>query len=238
MKPLVSAKCISVDFPIFDSSQRSLKKKLLRFSTGGRIVNDVNQHLVVHALSDVSLQFEEGARVGLVGHNGSGKTTLLRVLSGVYVPNRGHLLVRGRIASLLDVTMGLDLDATGFENIYLRGMMEGLKPRYIKSKVDDIAEFSELGEYLNMPVRTYSSGMILRLAFAISTNVSADVLIMDEWLSVGDKSFAVKAEKKLQQLVADAAILVIASHDPELISKLCNRRISLDQGRVVADEWL
>jgi len=148
------------------------------------------------------------------------------------------LLVQGRIASLLDVTMGLDPDATGFENIYLRGILDGLKPVRIRSKIDEIAEFSELGEYLNLPVRTYSSGMMLRLAFAISTSVEADILIMDEWLSVGDQSFSIKASKRLDELIGKTSILVIASHDHVLINRVCNRKLQLMNGRIVADELL
>ena len=132
--------------------------------------------------------------------------------------------------------MGLDPDATGFENIYLRGILEGLKPSQIKARTDDIADFSELGDFLNLPIRTYSSGMMLRLAFAISTSVDADILIMDEWLSVGDVEFCTKAEKRLETLVEKASILVVASHDPGLIQRVCNRQIHLEHGRIVSDE--
>lgn len=236
MSTSIIAKEIAVEFPIYENSHRSLKKAVLNLSTGGKIGQDAGHHSIVTALDNLSFSFEEGARVGLFGHNGSGKTTLLRVLSGVYSPVRGHFKVQGKIASLLDVSMGLDPDATGFENIYLRGILDGLKPAKIREKIDEIADFSELGEYLNLPVRTYSSGMMLRLAFAISTSVEADILIMDEWLSVGDAGFASKAAKRLETLVGKAAILVIASHDPGLIARVCNRKICLEHGRIVSDE--
>ena len=236
MSTSIVAKNIAVDFPIYENSHRSLKKAVLSMSTGGRIGHDAGRHAVVTALDGLSFNFEEGARVGLVGHNGSGKTTLLRVLSGVYAPNRGDFKIQGRVASLLDVSMGLDPDATGFENIYLRGILDGLKPKVIRGKIDEIADFSELSEYLNLPVRMYSSGMMLRLAFAISTSVEADILIMDEWLSVGDASFTAKAAQRMEKLVGKAAILVVASHDPALISRVCNRKISLEHGRIVSDE--
>ena len=132
--------------------------------------------------------------------------------------------------------MGLDQDATGFENIYLRGILDGLTPSHIRSKIDEIADFTELGDYLNLPVRTYSSGMMLRLAFAISTSIEADILIMDEWLSVGDQSFSAKAAKRLDDLVGKAAILVVATHDPALIDRVCNRKIGLEHGRIISDE--
>ena len=209
---------------------------MLNLSTGGKIGQDAGKHAIVTSLTSINFQFEAGSRVGLLGHNGSGKTTLLRVLSGVYAPVRGELKVIGSIASLLDVSMGLDPDATGFENIYLRGILDGLNPAKIRSKIDEIADFSELGDYLNLPVRTYSSGMMLRLAFAISTSIEADIIIMDEWLSVGDAAFSAKAALRLEKLVGKAAILVVASHDPALIARICNRKITLEHGRIISDE--
>lgn len=238
MNALIDARGVTVEFPIYENSHRSLKKKVLNLSTGGKIGSDAGKHPVVRALDQINFTLQHGERVGLTGHNGSGKTTLLRVLSGVYAPVHGLLNVRGKIASLLDVSMGLDPDATGFENIYLRGIMDGLKPSVIRAKVDDIAEFTELGEYLNLPVRTYSSGMMLRLAFAISTSVEADILIMDEWLSVGDAQFSAKAADRLERLVSKAGILVIASHDPKLIERVCTRRIHLEHGKLVSDEMV
>jgi len=232
----IVARNIFVEFPIYENSHRSLKKAVLNLTTGGKIGQDAGRHAIVKAIDDLSFDFVEGDRVGLVGHNGSGKTTLLRTLSGVYAPVRGELRVRGKIASLLDVSMGLDPDATGFENIYLRGILDGLKPARIRSKIDEIADFSELGDYLNLPVRTYSSGMMLRLAFAISTSVEADILIMDEWLSVGDADFSVKAAQRLEGLVGKAAVLVVASHDPALVARVCNRRIMMEHGRMISDE--
>jgi lipopolysaccharide transport system ATP-binding protein len=227
---------LTVEFPIFENSHRSLKKKVLHLSTGGIIGNDAGNHPVVCALDRLDFNLKDGDRVGLVGHNGSGKTTLLRVLSGIYAPTRGSLSIKGRTASLLDVSTGVDPDATGFENIYLRGIMNGFRPSRIRDKIDEIADFTELGEYLNLPVRTYSSGMMLRLTFAISTSIDADILIMDEWLSVGDADFQEKAAKRLKALVDNASILVLASHSPDLIANVCNRKIQLEHGKIVADE--
>ncbi|GAB2896586.1 ABC transporter ATP-binding protein [Uliginosibacterium flavum] len=234
----IQAEKLCVEFPIYENSHRSLKNTVMHLSTGGRIGMNANQHPVVRALNEIDFEIREGDRVGLVGHNGSGKTTLLRVLSGVYAPVRGRLSMSGRVASLLDVSMGMDPDATGFENIYLRGIMDGLLPAIIRAKTDEIADFTGLGDYLNLPVRTYSSGMLLRLAFAISTSVEADILVMDEWLSVGDAEFSEKAQSRLDVLVSKAAILVIASHDPKLIAKVCNRRIHLEHGVILSDEKL
>jgi lipopolysaccharide transport system ATP-binding protein len=231
----IIAKEISAEFPIYENSHRSLKKAVLNLSTGGKIGHDTRNHTVVRALDGLSFDFQEGARVGLVGHNGSGKTTLLRVLSGVYAPVSGELKIQGKVVSLLDVSMGIDHDSTGFENIYLRGILDGLKPATIRSKTDEIADFTDLGDFLNLPVRTYSSGMMLRLAFAISTSIETDILIMDEWLSIGDAAFSAKAATRLDSLVSKSAILVIATHDPDLVSNLCNRRIHLEHGHIVED---
>lgn len=236
MNIVIAAHNLSVEFPIFENSHRSLKKTVMNISTGGKIGKSINRHPVITALDEINFIFEEGSRIGLLGHNGSGKTTLLRVLAGIYAPVKGSLVMQGRIASLLDVSMGLDPDATGFENIYLRGILDGLRPARIRSKVDEIAEFTELGDFLNLPVRTYSSGMMLRLAFAISTSVEADILIMDEWLSVGDQSYSSKALKRLEQLIGRSSILVLASHDQSLIDRICNRKIILEHGKIMSDE--
>jgi lipopolysaccharide transport system ATP-binding protein len=235
MQAHIYAHDVSIEFPIYETSHRSLKNTVLHMTTGGRIGNDTRKFPIVKALEGLSFEFKHGERVGLVGHNGSGKTTLLRVLSGVYAPVRGELNVQGKIASLLDVSMGLDPDATGFENIYLRGIMDGMRPAEIRSRINEIAEFTDLGEYLNLPVRTYSSGMMVRLAFAISTNVEADIILMDEWLSVGDADFRSKAEARLEAMVDNASILVIATHDPGLVERVCTRKITMEHGVIVAD---
>jgi lipopolysaccharide transport system ATP-binding protein len=232
----IRAQDVSVEFPIYENSHRSLKNRMIDITTGGRIAKDMSRHTVVTALDCINFDINHGEKVALVGHNGSGKSTLLRVLSGVYAPTHGKMSISGRTASLLDVSMGLDPDATGFENIYLRGIMDGLKPSVIRGKLDEIADFTDLGDYLNLPVRTYSSGMMLRLAFAISTSVEADILIMDEWLSVGDAEFSVKAKQRLDEMVGQASILVIATHDPALVSRICTRAIKLEHGRLVEDK--
>ena len=231
----IRAKDLVVEFPVFNNTHRSLKNAVLHATTGGRLAQSAGRTLAVRALDHLSFDFKAGDRVGLVGHNGSGKTTLLRVLAGAYEPTYGSLMLKGRVASLLDISLGMDHDATGYENIFLRGIMMGLTPREIKDKTDEIADFTDLGEYLNMPVRTYSSGMQLRLAFAVSTSVQADILIMDEWLSVGDAEFTEKASVRLTKLVESAAILVMASHSPELIAKVCNRAFRLEHGRVAEE---
>ena len=232
----IRADQVHIDFPIYENSDRSLKNLLLKRSVGGLIGVGKSEMRVVHALSGVSFEASPGDRIALLGHNGSGKTTLLRSLAGVYKPSCGHLTVLGQITSLLDVSMGLDPDATGYENIFIRGVLAGISRAEIESQVDVIATFSELGEFLSLPVRSYSSGMMLRLAFAISTNNYADILLMDEWLSVGDEGFMQKAEARLQELVSNASILVIATHDQSLANRICNRHFYLSAGQIVKEE--
>src|SRR5262245_43159422 len=188
---------VSVSFPVYNTNARSLKKSMLAMTTGGRIGTDLDDTLYVKALDSVSLVFEHGDRVGLVGHNGAGKTTLLRVLAGIYEPVGGRFYAEGRIAPMFDPMLGMDMESTGYENIVLRGLFLGLSPAEIEARIDEIAEFAELGQYLAMPVRTYSSGMAMRLAFAVSTCIDPDILLMDEWLSTGDNSFVDKAERRL-----------------------------------------
>jgi lipopolysaccharide transport system ATP-binding protein len=225
---------IVVEFPIYGGKSRSLKSAFMRTATGGLLARDAADRVVVRALDHCSFKLAQGDRVGLLGHNGSGKTTLLRVLAGVYEPSQGHVAVSGKVASMLSITLGMDMEATGLENIYLRGAIMGMRPREIDHLVDEICEFSELGDYIDMPVRTYSSGMEMRLAFAVSTSVAADIILMDEWLSVGDASFAKKAQTRLANLVEQAKILVIASHDENLIRNNCNKIMRLEHGRLIS----
>src|ERR1700687_5855669 len=229
---------IVVEFPIYGGKSRSLKNAFVRTATGGLLARDAGDRVVVRALDHCSFELAPGDRVGLMGHNGSGKTTLLRVLAGVYEPSVGTMSVSGRVAAMINITLGMDMEATGIENIYIRGAIMGMKPYEIDALLDEICDFSELGDYLDMPVRTYSSGMAMRLAFAVSTSVSADIILMDEWLSVGDASFARKAQDRLDRLIQQAKILVIATHDESLIRKNCNRILHLEHGRLVASESL
>lgn len=228
----IRAENLVVEFPIYGGMSRSFKTTMLRAATGGIIARDASDRVVVRALDRVSFELREGDRVGLLGHNGSGKSTLLRVLAGAYEPVSGSLEVRGRVAAMLNIWLGMDLEATGEENIFLRATIMGLRKREVSRLIDEIAEFAELGDYLQMPLRTYSSGMAMRLAFAVSTSVSADIILMDEWLSVGDQEFSVRAQGRLRSLVDQAKIMVLASHDEHLIASVCNKVIRLDHGAV------
>lgn len=226
---------VSVEFPIYNSSSRSLKNRVLSVATGGKIERRTDGLVVIRGLDKVSLTLHEGERVGLIGHNGSGKTTLLRVLSGIYTPTQGSAIIDGDCVSLINISLGIDPDATGRENIRIRSAIMGMDPREMTDKFDQIAEFSGLGEFLDMPFRTYSSGMQLRLAFATSTSVRPEILIMDEWLSTGDEDFKERANRRMCELVDATKILVLASHSPDLLKKNCNRVIWLEHGRVRMD---
>ena len=225
---------VSVQFPIYDADTRSLKTRLMHMTTGGHIGRDAGNRVCVEALTDVTLAFEHGDRVALVGHNGAGKTTLLRVLAGIYEPVRGTVYREGRTVPLFDIALGMNPEATGFENIGLRGRFLGLDSREIRSRIDEIAEFTELGEYLAMPVRTYSSGMMLRLAFSICTSIQPEIMLMDEWIGVGDASFLAKASQRLNDFVGRAGILVLASHSAALLEANCNKGVLMHAGKVEA----
>ncbi len=231
----IVARDLVIDFPIYGStSTRSFKKTILNAATGGILAKDASERMVVRALDHLNFEFVAGDRVGLIGHNGSGKSTLLRVLAGVYEPIGGELIAKGRINSMLSITLGLDVDSTGLENIYLRGQVMGLRKKEIDKLTDKIAEFSGIGDYLTLPMRTYSSGMSMRLAFAISTSINADIILMDEWLSVGDSDFVDKARSRMDSLVKNANIVVMASHNHNLINQQCNKIITLEHGKIVS----
>lgn len=229
----IVAERMVVEFPVYEASGRSFKTVFLKTATGGLLSVNASHQVVVRALDGLTFDLREGDRVGLVGHNGSGKSTLLRALAGAYEPVSGTLEVTGRIASMLDLWLGMNSDATGYENIFLRATIMGMRPGQIAALVDDICGFADLGDYIHMPLRTYSSGMQMRLAFAISTSVSADIILMDEWLSAGDASFAEKAQARLQRMLDKAKIFVLASHNEELIRKACNKLMRLNHGAIV-----
>ncbi len=223
---------LSVEFPMYQSSSRSLKKSILASTTRGNLARDALNRINVKALSDLNINIEQGDRVGLMGLNGSGKTTLLKVLAGVYRPSRGQLLASGRVSALLDINVGMNGELTGYENIILRGMYMGIHPREMRKCSDEIAEFTELGDYLSMPLRTYSSGMTVRLSFAIATCIAPEILLLDEWLSAGDAPFIAKAKKRMDEFVRLSSVLVLASHSMPLLEEWCTHGIWLEFGRV------
>lgn len=230
----IAADNVSVEFPLYGGGSRSLKKTLMYLGSGGRIGRDASDRVCVEALHDVSLIIEHGDRLGLIGPNGAGKTTLLRVLAGIYEPTRGIVHHTGHVVPLFNPALGMDPEATGYENITLRGMLLGLDPLEIRERTEEIAAFTELGDYLAMPVRTYSTGMMLRLAFAISTSIQPEILLLDEWIGAGDAHFLSKAEQRMNAVIDSSSILVIASHSEGLIKRLCTKAAFLEGGRVKA----
>jgi lipopolysaccharide transport system ATP-binding protein len=215
---------VSVEIPVYSNHSRSIKNSVL-----GKFTNKPTNLTSVRALHNVTIHLKDGDRLGVMGPNGAGKSTLLRTIAGVYQPTSGNLQTKGKIASLIDISLGMDHEATGVENIRMRGVMMGLSLKQIKLIEEEIAEFSGLGNFLHMPIRTYSSGMHMRLGFATSTAIDADIILMDEWLSVGDSEFILKAEKRLHDFIKRSSILVIASHSEELIQKTTNQVLRLEQ---------
>ncbi len=225
---------VTVDLPILDSHSVSLKRRIatvMKELSGGQTAKPVRHY--VRALENVTFGLADGDRVGLIGKNGSGKTTLLRVLAGIYEPAQGQVRVSGRTSTLLDLTFGLDMEATGIENIYLRGYAVGMGTRMIKSVEAGIIEFTELGERLADPVRTYSTGMILRLAFSISFMAPHEILLLDEVIGVGDASFIGKTRARMASAITQSRIVVVASHAIDLIEGMCNKAIYLRDGRMI-----
>jgi ABC-type polysaccharide/polyol phosphate transport system ATPase subunit len=219
---------VSLTFRVRQHGRISLKEFLVR----QMFRRSMNPVIKVRALRDVSLTVEEGERVGIIGPNGAGKSTLLKLLAGVYPPMRGRRIVDGRISSLFDISLGFEQDATGWENIFYRGYLQGETPRSVRAKIQPIADFSELGDFLNMPVRYYSAGMMVRLAFSIATAVEPEILLVDEVLSVGDMAFQDKARRRMQEMMGRARLIVMVSHDMDSLANLCERGVWMDQGRV------
>jgi ABC-type polysaccharide/polyol phosphate transport system ATPase subunit len=223
---------VSIEFPIYNISGRSLKKSFLRLATGGSVVKDAHQHVVVNALNNISLSIREGDRIGLIGHNGSGKSTFLRLLAKIYEPTQGDIRIEGHVSSLLNIMEGIEGEFTGYENIVTRGTLLGLSRKQINERIDDIAELTGLGDYLAMPIRTYSSGMQVRLGFAISTAIQPDILIIDEVFGAGDANFMEKAKAKMISLLEQSRIVVMATHSDELITSFCNKALLLEGGTI------
>jgi ABC-2 type transport system ATP-binding protein/lipopolysaccharide transport system ATP-binding protein len=223
---------VSIQIPIYDIGASSLRKMILSKAVGGRVERS-GSHLIVDALKGVSFEAHDGDRIALIGNNGSGKSTLLRLLSDVYPVTSGTVRVVGEVSPMFDTMLGMSLDATGMENIWISGRLWGLSPSQIRDSLDDIVNFTELGDYLNVPVRTYSAGMLLRLAFAIATVRDPEILLLDEIVGVGDATFFEKAFNRLQGIIRRSQILFLASHADDILRKICNKAIWLDQGNLV-----
>ncbi len=225
---------VSVFFPLYHGNSRSLKKTVMA-AASGRLGEDRQHRIVVQALRDISFTLHGGDRLGLVGPNGAGKTTLLRTLAGIYEPVIGRVRIQGSLNALLDAALGMNMDLTGRENIMLRGLYNGLSRPMLAQLEDDVAEFAGLGDFIDLPVRIYSSGMVVRLGFALATAIRPQILLMDEWILVGDADFQVRARERLETMVRGADIMVLSSHDAGTVRTWCTRALWLEQGRIVAD---
>jgi len=244
MEPRISFRNVTIDYPIFDVKARSLKRHLvmskvtglvsrLNLAVGGNLQQDSSGTVIVRALDSINFSLFDGDRLALLGHNGAGKSTLLKVAAGIYEPPVGEVISRGRVMPLFNIMEGMQPDANGVEMMRVRGALLGLTENQIREKIDEIIDFCELGDYINVPVRTYSTGMLVRLAFAITTAVPSDILIMDEIIGAGDASFFKRAEERLKRFVDQARVLIIATHSPETARQWCNKAILLEHGRML-----
>lgn len=228
----ISIRNLTVEFKVYGSNSRSMKKQILSQATGGRIAKGADDAMTVKALDNVSLEIGDGERIGLVGHNGAGKSTLLRTLAGIYKPTGGSIEIDGTVGTLIDPAAGMDPEATGIENVYLRGYLLGMQEREIRDLIPSIAEFTELGEFLNMPVKTYSAGMFSRLGFAISTAINPEIVLIDEYLGTADANFQKKMVQRIADFIDSVRILVLASHDEHMMASFGCRQIAISQGAV------
>lgn len=230
----ITVQGLDVSFPLYHGTARSLRKTV-QTSLGSRFMQDRRDRVVVQALQDITFTLNPGDRLGLVGGNGAGKTTLLRALAGIYEPVKGSVTVEGNIGTLLDPSLGMNNELTGRENIHLRGMFAGLSKPQIQAVEEDVEAFAGLGSFMDLPVQTYSSGMMVRLSFGLATAIMPDVLLMDEWFMAGDASFRQRARSRLETLVSKADILVLSSHIANVMAEWCNRLIWLDGGKIKMD---
>ena len=203
--------------------------------TGSKKFNKFSEDGQIHAIKNMNLNIKEGERVSIIGHNGAGKSTFLKMVCGIYPPTRGTLDVSGKISSMFELATGFEMESSGWDNIYLRGLMLGETPASIKEKMKEIAEFSELGDFLEMPVKYYSSGMFVRLAFSVSTAIKPDILLLDEVVAAGDASFLKKAEKRMNEMIDIAKIMVLVTHSMETAEKFTDRSIWMEKGEIMMD---
>jgi ABC-type polysaccharide/polyol phosphate transport system ATPase subunit len=223
---------VTVEYPVYNSRGKSLRSQLARISTGGLIHRESSTVQIITALKEVSFELRHGDRLGLTGHNGAGKSTLLRTMAGVYAPVSGRVQREGRVATVLELGAGMDSELSGYENIIRMSLLLGLPPGAIRKKIPEIEEFTQLGDFLNLPVRTYSSGMATRLMFAVATSTEPDILLVDEVFGAGDAEFQEKARSRMEDLISSVGIFVFASHDFGALKRYCTRFFRLEHGRV------
>jgi lipopolysaccharide transport system ATP-binding protein len=232
-KPHIRLSLVNLHYSVLAIKELSLKSLLLNLTSNRWRTNTTMQD--VHALRNISVEIGPGERVGLLGHNGAGKSTLLRVIAGLYPTSSGVVDVEGEIRALFELSLGFEPDATGRENILYRGLLMGMTPAHMRMIEDEVVAFADIGEFIDYPIKTYSAGMVVRLAFAISTSVSGDILLLDEVIGAGDAAFIQKARQRIIKLIDRSEILVLASHDFASLLDLCERGLVLHHGKVVHD---
>lgn len=230
MSTIVRLSGVELSYPIYSMRAHSLRNTIANFAVGGKLLKDGHDVIHVRALDRIDFSLSEGDRLGIIGHNGAGKTTLLKVIAGIFEPDRGRVEITGRVSSMIDVNIGLDASLTGRENILTMGRMRGFHTKQILEKIPEITEFSELGTFVDLPVKTYSAGMLSRLVFAVATSLDPDVLLLDEWIGAGDAAFHEKAAQRMKDILAKSRVLVLATHNMHLLEEVCNKVIVLDGG--------
>lgn len=230
MTNLIELQSVELVYPIYSVKAQSIRNVMANFSVGGRLLRDGSDVIHVQALSGINFSMQEGDRLAIIGHNGSGKTTLLKVIAGIYEPTKGRAITNGRISSMIDISLGLDANLTGRENIIVMGRMRGLTTKQIMAKMEEIIAFSELGSFIELPIKTFSSGMASRLVFSVATTLDPDIMLFDEWLSTGDADFIQKAKARMDDLVGRSRGLVLATHSHDLAQAVCNKLLVLDGG--------
>jgi lipopolysaccharide transport system ATP-binding protein len=241
MSNIIELKGVELAYPIYSIRASSLRNTIANIAVGGKLLKDGQDIIHVKALDGVNFSMEVGHRLGVLGHNGAGKTTLLKVLAGIYEPDRGLVEINGKVSSMIDIGLGLDNALTGRENLLTMGKLRGFSAAMVNSIMPEILEFSELGSYIELPVKAYSSGMRARLVFALATTLEPDILLFDEWISTGDANFAAKATKRMQKLLSVSRALVLATHNEKMVRDICNKLLVLDGGRQLffgsTDDW-
>jgi lipopolysaccharide transport system ATP-binding protein len=230
MSTVIELQSVDLAYPVYSLKAQSIRNTIANIAVGGKLLKDGSDIIHVYALNNITFTLEDGDRLGIIGHNGAGKTTLLKVLAGVYEPDRGRMSINGRISSMIDIGLGLDNDLSGRENVINMGRIRGYTTKQIMDMMPDIIEFTDLGQFIDLPLRTYSAGMRTRLVFGVATAQNPEILLMDEWIGAGDKSFFDKASKRLNDMLHKSRVIVLASHNYNLITRMCNKLLVLDGG--------
>jgi ABC-type polysaccharide/polyol phosphate transport system ATPase subunit len=231
MSTIINLQSVRLAYPVYSLRAQSIRNAIANMAVGGKLLKDGNDVIHVQALNDISFSLDDGDRLGIIGHNGAGKTTLLKVLAGVYEPDRGRIEINGKVSSMVDSNLGLDNELSGRENVFTMGRIRGYTTKQILAMMPEIIDFTDLGQFIDLPLKTYSAGMRTRLIFAVATSREPEILLMDEWIGAGDKSFYEKASARLNSMLNKSRVIVLASHNYNLIKRMCNKLLVMDAGK-------